>query len=241
MLTAAEVEVYVLGYGGWISNPHLGYTSLYVKSDVSILIDVGECAYARLVQCGLQWPDALFISHRHGDHILGVPTFLLLARRQGRRLKIVASREVIDAVKTLASVTGVENSLPYVEFINAEGVVKIGDTTLRFAPTAHPVETLAVRVEHGGRCLVYSSDTAPSDAVVKLAEGCDLLIHEVSGNPGQEEEAHRVGHSTTADAVAAAAKAGVKMLMPIHFYVEQPVLPPGVKIVVPTPCGRVVL
>jgi len=74
-----------------------------------------------------------------------------------------------------------------------------------------------------------------------LARGCDLLIHEASGNPGQEEEAHKVGHSTTADAVNIALKAGVKMLMPIHFYLEPPVVPQGVTIVIPTPCGKIVV
>ncbi|MGB9705408.1 MAG: MBL fold metallo-hydrolase [Pyrobaculum sp.] len=232
------MEIYVIGYGGWISNPHLGYTSLYVKTDVGILIDAGECTYAKMAACGLPWPDAVFISHRHGDHILGLPTFMLMARRLGRVLRVVANRDAVEASRALALATGIENALQHVEFVEARGALKIGDTQLSFAPTSHPVETLAVRIEHGGRCVVYSSDTAPSEGVVELARGCDLLIHEVSGNPGQEEEAHRVGHSTTADAIELARRAGVKMLMPIHFYLEPPVVPPGVTVVIPAPCGR---
>jgi len=235
------VEIYILGYGGWISNPNIGYTSLYVKTDINLLLDAGEGTYARLAQCGLPFPDVIYISHRHGDHILGVPTFLLMARRLGRKVKIVGSAEVLDAVKNLAVITGIENALPHAELIEAHDKVKIGNTVMSFAPTEHPVHTLAVRVKHGGKCLVYSSDTAPVDTVVELSKGCDLLAHEVSGNPGQEEEARRVGHSTTADAVEIALRAGVKMLMPIHFYIEQPIVPPGVTLVLPSPCGKIVL
>lgn len=232
------MEIYTIGYGGWISPPHIGYTSLYVRTDVGILLDAGECTYARLAQCGLPWPDVVFISHRHGDHILGFPTFMLMARRAGKRLRVVAGRETLEAAAELARLVGIENSLPYVEFVEASGPVAIGETRLTFAPGSHPVQTLAVRIEHGGKCAVYSSDTAPSEIIVELARGCDLLIHEVSGNPGQEEEAHRVGHSTTADAVEIAKRAGVRMLMPIHFYVDPPVVPPGVALIIPTPCGR---
>jgi ribonuclease Z len=166
---------------------------------------------------------------------------MLMARKQGRRFSLIGSKEVLEAAKSLAIITEIENALQHVEFVEARQEIVIGATRLRFAKTRHPVETLAVRVEHGGRCLVYSSDTAPSDEVVELARGCDLLIHEVSGNPGQEEEAHRLGHSTTRDAVEIAKGAGVKMLMPLHFYIEQPVMPPGVTVVLPTPCGKLVL
>lgn len=233
------MEIYVLGYGGWTSPPHMGHTSIYVKTDVGILVDAGECTYARLTQCGLPWPDAIVISHRHGDHILGLPTFMLLAKRLGRRLTVVANREAAEAARTLAVATGIENALAYIDFVEASGEVVVGSTKLKFAKTAHTVETTAVRVEHGGRCVVYSSDTAPTAGVVELARGCDLLIHEASGNPGQEEEAHRVGHSTTADAVNIAREAGVRYLMPVHYYMEPPRIPPAIDIIVPIPCGKV--
>lgn len=235
------MEVYILGYGGWISQATLGYTSIYVKTDINLLIDVGECTYFKMTQCGLPWPDVVFISHRHGDHILGIPTFLLLARKLNRRLKIVASAEVIEAVKTLASVTAVEKSLNFVDFLESTRDIQIGKTHFKFVNTSHLIFTQAVRIEYADKCFVYSSDTAPSREVEELARGCDLLAHEVSGNPGQEEEAHKFGHSTTLDAVEIAKRAGVKMLMPIHFYTEQPLISSPITIVLPTPCGRVVI
>jgi ribonuclease BN (tRNA processing enzyme) len=48
----------------------------------------------------------------------------------------------------------------------------------------HPVEAYAVRVEHEQRSIVYSGDTAPSRALVELAEGADLLLCEASFTDG---------------------------------------------------------
>ena len=52
----------------------------------------------------------------------------------------------------------------------------------------HPVETFGFRVEHDGWPLAYSADTGESAALVRLADGADLLLCEASfldgpGNP----------------------------------------------------------
>ena len=44
----------------------------------------------------------------------------------------------------------------------------------------HPVPAYAIRVEAGGRSLVYSGDTGATDALVELARGCDLALFEAS-------------------------------------------------------------
>ncbi|MCC6021010.1 MAG: MBL fold metallo-hydrolase [Thermoproteaceae archaeon] len=236
------MEIYVLGYGGWLAPPHAGHVSILARTDASLLIDAGECTYAQLVRCGLQLPDVVFVSHRHGDHMLGLPTLVLAARKLGRAIKVVAGRGTLEAVRALLSAVGLEDALGrVVEVIEAAGPLMLGGTIVKFAPARHTVEATAVRVEFGGRCLVYSSDTAPAESVVELARGCDLLIYESSANAEQEAAAHALGHSTTLDAVEAAKAAGVRMLMPVHFHGDLPVVPPGVTVVVPTPCGRLAL
>lgn len=73
---------------------------------------------------------------------------------------------------------------------------------------------------------------------MNLAKNCTLLIHEASGNPGTEEVSHLHGHSTTSEALQIAREAGVKYLMPVHYYVEPPILSGThcVNIVIPLPC-----
>ncbi|MGC8973425.1 MAG: MBL fold metallo-hydrolase [Thermoproteus sp.] len=237
------MKVVVLGLGGWISSPWLGYPAIYVETDRRILLDAGEGTYARLAQCGLPFPDVLVLTHAHGDHILGAPTLLLMARQRGTRIKVVATDSVMSSLVRILEAVNMPHLQQYMEPVEVPpgGEAREGDTRIALAAARHSVEAVHVRVEHGGRCVAYSGDTAPSDELVELARGCDLLIHEISGNPGQEEPAHAVGHSTTSDAVEIARRAGVKALLPVHYYLNTPLVPPGVYVYLPYPCASVEL
>jgi len=62
----------------------------------------------------------------------------------------------------------------------------------------HSVPTVAVKVtsKETGMTIVYSSDTEPCEALARLAQGADILIHEGTGD--------YAGHSTPAQAGAMA-------------------------------------
>ncbi|GAA4710207.1 ribonuclease Z [Brevibacillus fulvus] len=68
-----------------------------------------------------------------------------------------------------------------------------------------------------GRKFVYSGDTVPCQAMVKLAEGADLLIHEATYADSDKWLAERSGHSTARQAALIAREAGVKQLILTHF------------------------
>lgn len=113
------------------------------------------------------------------------------------------------------------------------------DYKISAASTDHTVPSLAFRIEEfNGSCITYSSDTRPSTNVANLARGCTLLIHETSGNPGAEDISHLHGHSTTSDAIKIAKNAGVRYLMPIHYYIDSPVFndTQNVSVILPIPC-----
>ena len=85
--------------------------------------------------------------------------------------------------------------------------------------TATPVNhgqtaTLALRFENtnSGQTIVYSGDTEPCPALVRLAAGADLLIHEATGE--------YAGHSSPAEAAEVAREAGVARLALIHYPVH---------------------
>jgi len=63
--------------------------------------------------------------------------------------------------------------------------------------------------------VVYSSDTEPCEAVVRLARGAQTLIHEATF---PERDRGKFGaHSTAADAGRIAAQAGVERLILTHI------------------------
>ena len=68
-----------------------------------------------------------------------------------------------------------------------------------------------------GRKIVYSGDCRPSESLVKLAEGADLLIHESTYLHDAAEMAEDRSHSTSREAAEIAKRAGVKKLILFHY------------------------
>ena len=87
--------------------------------------------------------------------------------------------------------------------------VEVGGRTVR------PEEVLGP--PRDGRSVVYSGDTAPSDAVRKLAEKATILVHEATVSQELEAEANRWGHSSARQAAECARVAGAGGLFLTHF------------------------
>jgi len=71
--------------------------------------------------------------------------------------------------------------------------------------------------KRAGRRIVYSADTRPTDAVVKLAKNADVLIHDATFDDDLLEKAATDGHSTPSQAAEVARKAGAKRLILTHI------------------------
>ena len=68
-----------------------------------------------------------------------------------------------------------------------------------------------------GRRVVYTGDTAPSPAILELARGCDLLIHDSTSDAALAEKANKYGHSSNVQAAEAARDAGAVTLVLFHI------------------------
>jgi ribonuclease BN (tRNA processing enzyme) len=97
----------------------------------------------------------------------------------------------------------------------AAGTLEIGPFRLTADHMNHPVETFGFRVEHAGWRLAYSADTGESEALVRLAEGADLLLCEASflDRPGLAPDLHLSGRQ----AAEHAERAGVGQLVLTHL------------------------
>ena len=92
---------------------------------------------------------------------------------------------------------------------------RLGPFEVPVAAVEHPVEAHAVRLTAGGRTLVYSGDTARSEALVDLARDCDLLLCEASW-PSDPEPPPGI-HLTGREAGDHAARAGAGRLVLTHL------------------------
>ncbi len=89
----------------------------------------------------------------------------------------------------------------------------VAEVRLTCARTDHPVETLALRVDHGGRSFGFTADTGPRWSPAALGGELDLLLCEASARPGES-----VGpHLDATQAGRAGADAGASRLVLTHL------------------------
>lgn len=134
--------------------------------------------------------DAIWISHFHGDHFLGLPLLLLRLWQEGRSrsLTIVGQAGVEEKVWIALDLAypGFRPRISYpVRFQEAAPGVEIdvAGARWRFAPGDHSVVTpcLAVRLDCDGKSVMYSGDGRPTPETEDLARDVDLLVHEAYG------------------------------------------------------------
>lgn len=240
----AVVQIVFIGVGGWISEPYLGHTSILIKSNEDvILIDAGEGVYRALRCCGFDVENlnAIVITHRHGDHILGLPTITLMAMHKGiNKIKVITHKDVANSITMLFKAVGIEFALDTIEFtlVKPGDILRMDSFTLNFAEAIHTVPSIFVKIYAENKCIVFSGDTKYNPSVVEFIRGCDVLIHEVSN---YSQNAGEYGHSNYVEAMDIASKANIKIFIPIHFY--QKPLPIDIahlshkpKVFIPFPC-----
>ncbi len=229
------IEVTVLGSGAAL--PMRGHTNssyLVRAGSVRLLIDCGPAILQQLSAVGLTPGDVthLFVTHRHGDHTLGYPLFVLwwLTHRDsaGAFPPTVAGEVTWASLETLLTnsfgdVSREGATLPrrLLPDRQPSELTLDGGVTLRTWPMEHThfAPVLGLRVEHGGRAVAFTGDTAPCANVGPLARGADLLFHEAcycaTLDPQLHDGLH--GHSTARSAGRAAAAAGVPRLALVHL------------------------
>ena len=117
---------------------------------------------------------------------------------------------------------------PKVTEIHAGSVVN-GDgwkITVGRAQHVEPyLECLAFRIDTADGSICYTGDSGPSDAIVELAKGCDILIHMNHYFSGTEPSpAYRMACGNHRDNAEIAKRAGVKTLVLTHLLaqIDQP-------------------
>jgi ribonuclease Z len=196
-----ELRVTLLGTGNpRPSAERSGPASLVEAGGHRLLIDAGRGATVRLSEIGLlaSEVDAVFLTHLHSDHVVGLPDLWLTGWLFGRSHAL----EIVGPLGTERLAQGLEEAFAFDvhmrrdvdEHLSPEGVqlrvheVSEGEayrTPDGLVVSAFPVNhgpvrpALGFRVEYQGRSVVFSGDTGPSESLVQHARGVDVLVHEV--------------------------------------------------------------
>jgi len=160
----------------------------------------------------------MILTHAHPDHIYGFPSLVHHLHLTGRTepLYIYAPAETRRAAGGLLEILDLDKGFVVFHVIpERRGHLLIEDDEylLYTSPTCHGIPSVALRITSriSGRSLVYSSDTGPCPALVDLAQGADILIHEAS-----VMEPSKI-HITPWQAAELAERCGVGRLILIHY------------------------
>jgi ribonuclease BN (tRNA processing enzyme) len=217
-----------------------------VVGDRTYLIDCGDGVARQLALAKLPFPQlrAIFITHQHSDHNAGYGPLLLLGWTAGltaidaygpppleKMTRLLLEAYAFDVETRIAD----EGRAPLAPLIKAHDVTAAGevfkDDRLKVTAAVNrhpPIEhSFAYRFDTADRSIVISGDTNYSDAVIALAKGADVLVHEALYRPYWERpdapqpltvRQHIIAsHTDVEDVGRAAAAAGVKQLVLSHF------------------------
>lgn len=169
----------------------------------------------------------VFLSHSHSDHMQGFANLVFTRDAQQRqygpapRLNVIACTADLGRAQSLLEIFYPERKFD-IEWTAVEPGSKVGldDFEMTFFPTEHTVPGLgAVLARNARKLLVYTSDTAPCDAVREAAEGAHLLVGECFGT--QQDfgaVAKRLKHMCAEELADLAQSAGALRVMPFHMH-----------------------
>jgi ribonuclease BN (tRNA processing enzyme) len=220
-----------------------------VVNGASYVVDCGNGVARQMVLAGvpLDATRAVFLTHHHSDHNADYGNFFLLswAANLSKRVDAFGPPPLAEMTRLFLALNDFDISTRIADEgrialsgliapheIQKDGIVMQDENVkVTAALVDHPpVPTaFAFRFDCPDRSIVFSGDTRPSKNLVRLAQGADVLVHEVMYLPaltqllGSESNAKTLrehllaSHTTTEEVGAIATEAGVKTLVLSHF------------------------
>jgi ribonuclease BN (tRNA processing enzyme) len=220
-----------------------------VANDAAYVVDCGDGVARQLVLAGVPLASLrhVFLTHHHSDHNADYGNLIWLAWTAGLRTQVDAwgppplesmtrlffEMNAYDIDTRIAD----EGRVPLAPLVHVHELrqgglvmqdehVKVTAALVNHLPV---VPAFGYRFDGRDRSIVISGDTTPSDNLIELARGADVLVHDALYAPGiarlvagvpnatRLEESIRSHHTTAEDAGRVAQAAAVKTLVLSHL------------------------
>lgn len=244
-----QTRVVLLGTGTPNAEPHrAGPSTAIVSGDRAYIIDCGpgvvrraSAAFARGVrELAPSRLETAFITHLHSDHSTGYPDLILtpwvLGRRKALGVYGPPGTEAMTRNILAAYAEDIRVRIEGPEHANsASSGVDVHEISPGLIYADEQVKVNAFPVQHGAwkhaygfrfdapdRSIVISGDTTPCEELIRQAQGCDILVHEVycastfQRQPASWRSYHEQSHTSTIELGELAARARPKLLVLYH-------------------------
>ena len=192
--------------------------------DTTLILDCGTGVVAVAGRDTADWH--MILTHYHSDHLQGLQFFEPLFRPgvsftfYGHPPDNMSLQDAIAGFFEPPFFPVTLDETPSLKSFVEIGrePLSIGAIEVAHSRLNHPQRATAYRLSHGGASIVVATDheagdAATDSALIGLAAGADVLIHDAQYTPEDYQEHRGWGHSTWEDAVATAAAAGVGSLV----------------------------
>jgi ribonuclease Z len=255
----SPIKVILLGTGSPApSIDRFGPSILVEVGGQKLLFDCGRGAGQRLWQLKIPLGqiDALFLTHLHSDHIVGIPDVWLtgwIPAAYGRRtspFQVFGPDGTKDMMENLVKAFSWDISTRSKEknkvdsgalvhttdikegFIWEKNGIKVTPFTVRHAEFIE--SALGYRIDYAGHSVILSGDTRYSENLIRYAKGADVVIHEVAAaNEHSMQTSPLINqilgfHSSPEDAAKVFEQIKPKLAVYSHFVLlsAEPSIPP---------------
>lgn len=212
------MKLTIIGFwGGYPKQNSASSGYLLEHEGFQLLVDCGSGVLSKLQN--ILKPedlDAVILSHYHPDHIADIGVLQHARLIQGFLGKSVPTLPIYGhqfnreefAKLTYKKIT---KGVKY----DPNQVLSVGPFQISFLKTDHSVPCYAMRIEEGGKVLVYTADTSFKEEFISFSHGADVLLCEC--NLYGHQNGKSAGHMNSFDAGKLARSAACGQLILTHL------------------------
>jgi ribonuclease Z len=225
-------ELLFIGTGGSVATEERDNTSfLLLSQDTEVLVDCPGSVIQKLKKAQIDPKNiqSIVVTHIHPDHIYGLPSLIHSLMLDECVIEILGSEISMNFCADLLDLFNLRSEkvkchVNFIPVVAGENYRISPSLTCSFYKIPHSPSSMAVAFHKSGDGveLVYSGDTPRFPELLQRVQNIDFLIHDCSA-PSRIFEEYPSLYAMHTDSLTLgemACEAGVKHLIPCHFFGE---------------------
>lgn len=225
-------ELLFIGTGGSVATEERDNTSfLLMKQDTVVMVDCPGSVVQKLKKAGINPKNvhSMIVTHIHPDHIYGLPALIHSLMLDECAIEILGSEKTVNFCASLLDLFDLRSEkvkcrVNFTPVMEGENYRFSSSLTGSFFKVPHSPSSMAVafRLIDERKELLYSGDTPRYPELWKRIKNIDFLVHDCSA-PSRFFAKYPSLYSMHTDSLTLgkmAQEAGVKHLVPCHFFGE---------------------